>query len=118
MNSNITFELRRPFGGAVVTSNNPGTLHNHFTSAGRGAAGDIGYTHILDVPDSFDIRDGCLRGINTSSLAYGDGDEIRIPDSSGTIYVVVYVERVIAPPGTPAIKRAYLLRDTAVWPGP
>jgi len=66
--------------------------------------------------DSFDIQDRCLRGINTSSLAYGD--EIRIPDSSGTIYVVVYVERVIAPPGQPAIKRAYLLRDTATWPGP
>src|SRR5262245_38716112 len=83
MNSNITFELRRPFGGPVITSNNPGTLHNQFTTAGRRGAGDIGYTHILDVPDSFDIRDGCLRGLNTSGLAYGDGDEIRIPDDSG-----------------------------------
>ena len=52
-----------------------------------------------------------------NSVVYQDGDEVRVPNGSGSRYVVVWVE--LHNRGTPQqFKRAYLLRDTAVWPGP
>jgi hypothetical protein len=44
--------------------------------------------------------------------------ELRIPDATGTRYVVVWVERLVTPPGCLACKRAYLLRHATTWPGP
>jgi len=54
----------------------------------------------------------------SGTLNFADGDEVRIPDAAGKNYVGVYVERVPTPAGQPGVKRAYFLRDTAVWPGP
>jgi hypothetical protein len=51
------------------------------------------------------------------AVIYADGDEVRIPDAAGSRFVVVWVEMVDR--GSPnQFKRAYLVRDTAVWPGP
>ena len=66
--------------------------------------------------DMVDIRDGCSRTAGSNAAVYADGDEVRIPNGSGSRYVVVWVELINR--GTAGqFKRAYLLRDTAVWPG-
>ena len=75
------------------------------------------WTHYMDLPSEVDVRDGCTRTDGSNAITYADGDEVRIPDVSGTRYVVVWVE--IRNVGTPLqFKRAYLLRHAAVWPGP
>jgi hypothetical protein len=71
----------------------------------------------MDVDDSVDIRDGCTRTTGVDAANYADGDQVFIPDSSGSSYVVVWVE-VRGRGTTGQFKRAYLLRDSAVWPGP
>src|SRR5262249_12928660 len=87
---------------------------------GRGCgagAGDLRWTHLLEVDDTVDVRDGCTRGLGGNALTYADGDEVRVPDAAGTRYAVVWVELLNR--GTvQQFKRVYLMRDTAVWPGP
>lgn len=86
-------------------------------SLGRAPLGPLIWTDLLDVDESVDVRDGCTRAAGTDAITYADGDGIRIPNASGTRYVVVWVE-TINRGTTRAFKRAYLIRDTAVWPGP
>jgi hypothetical protein len=72
------------------------------------------WSHMLLVEDHVDIRDGCSRTAGNNQITYGDGDEIRIPDATGTRYVVVWVEWVNR--GLPAsFKRVYLLRHAPAW---
>jgi hypothetical protein len=87
------------------------------TGRGTSAGTLIVWSHYIDLNDTVDIRDGCTRLGGADAVQYADGDEVRIPNASGSRYVVVWVEVINR--GTPAqFKRAYLVRDTAAWPGP
>lgn len=107
-----TCNIYRPFGGTLSASAVPCWL-----VADLSGVGSLFWSHHLDVDDTIDVRDGSTRAAGTNAITYADGDEVRIPDAAGTSYVVVWVE--MHNRGTPQqFKRAYLLRDTAVWPGP
>lgn len=115
-----TCDIYRPYGGALVTS---GVACRLVPDLARGRGSHAGgnylvWTHRLDVADTVDVRDGCGRTPGLDFVVYGDGDEVRVPGGAGTTrYVVVWVEVVNR--GTAVeFKRAYLLRDTAAWPGP
>lgn len=118
MDAQTTCDILRPFGGAAVATGVACTLKPGFESGSGRGAGTLTWTHVLELAETVDIRDGTTRTPGSGSLNFADGDEVRIPDAAGSVYVVVYVERVPTPAGQPGIKRAYLLRDTAVWPGP
>src|SRR5262249_4491961 len=75
------------------------------------------WTHYIDVDSTVDVRDGCTRAAGFDAITYSDGDEVRIPDGSGSRYVDVWVE-VVNRGSAQQWKRAYLLRAPAVWPGP
>jgi len=115
-----TCDLFRPYGAISPTQTGIACRLVPDVRGGRGtgsASGTLIWSHYLDVDDAVDIRDGCFRTVGLDAFSYADGDEVRIPDSSGTRYIVVWVE--IRNVGTAKqFKRAYLLRDSAVWPGP
>ena len=81
------------------------------------AAGGLAWTHYADFSDEADVRDGATRTAGANAVTYADGDELRIPDASGSRFVVVWVETVNRGDGS-QYKRAYLMRHAAVWPGP
>jgi hypothetical protein len=117
---NTTCDLFRPFGSPTAAQTGiPCRLVADMRS-GRGtgaASATMIWSHYIDVDDSTDIRDGCFRIAGVDAFTYSEGDEVRIPDSSGTRYVVVWVE--MRNVGTAKqFKRAYLMRDAATWPGP
>ena len=115
-----TFDLYRPFGAGTPVATGIACRLVPDLARGRGtgsASGTLIWTHYIDVDDSVDIRDGCTRAGGIDAPGFADGDEVRIPDSSGSIYTVVWVE--MRGRGTAGqFKRAYLLRDTPIWPGP
>jgi hypothetical protein len=82
-------------------------------------AGELRWSHYIDVQEGVDIRDGCGRAPGANAIVYGDGDEVRVPSGllGATRYVVVWVERINRGTNV-AFKRVYLLRDTVVWPEP
>jgi hypothetical protein len=114
---NTTCEIRRPFGGAVQSSGVPCRHITNFQQARNGmATAALPYfTSILETDGTVDIRDGCTRTVGSNLQQYADGDEVRIPDANGSIYVVTWVEKVLIPEAGTFITRAYLMRDTANW---
>ena len=114
-----TCDIYRPFGaGAPTTSGVACRLVPDLASGrGSGAGGTLVWSHYIDLDDAVDVRDGCTRLVGADAVNFIDGDEVRIPNASGSRYVVVWVE-LINRGTTRQFKRAYLLRDTAVWPGP
>src|SRR5258708_38061514 len=115
-----TCDIYRPFGaGSATTTGVPCRLMPDL-AAGRGAGSGalVSWTDYIDVADTVDVRDGCTRTAGADAVTFHDGDEVRIPNGSGSRFVVVWVERVNL--GTAqAFQRAYLLRDTfAVTPAP
>ena len=88
---NTTCEIRRPFGGAVQVSGVPCRLIANFQQARICMASAVlpYFTNILELDGSVDIRDGCKRTVGNNLQNYADGDEVRIPDATGSIYVVV-----------------------------
>src|SRR5262245_40048756 len=112
-----TCDIYRPFGAGAPTTT--GVACRLVADIVRGRVGNpvLVWSHYMDVADTVDVRDGCIRLGAVDAIGYVDGDEVRIPNASGSRYVVVWVEMVHR--GTAQqFKRAYLLRDTAVWPGP
>jgi hypothetical protein len=108
-----TCDIYRPFGAGSPTTSGVACRLVHVTQDDAPAPGLV----YIDLDDTVDIRDGVTRTPGTGGLLYGDGDEVRIPNASGSRYVVTWV--VMINRGTSRqFKRAYLLRDTAVWPGP
>jgi hypothetical protein len=111
-----TCDVYRPFGAASPTTTG---IACRLVPVIRGElpAPGLAWTHYIDVDDTVDIRDGCTRSAASGTVLYADGDEVRIPNASGSRYVVTWV--VVMNRGTSrTFKRVYLLRDTAVWPGP
>lgn len=112
-----TCDIFRPFGAGAPTTTGVACRLVPDLANGRGAGGGLVWSHYVDLDDTADVRDGCTRAAGVNAVTYGDGDELRIPNASGSRYVVVWVELLNR--GTSRqIKRAYLLRDTGIWPGP
>src|SRR5262245_38591044 len=113
-----TCDIYRPFGAGSPTTTGVACRLVPDLSRGRaGVAGMIAWTHYIDLDETVDIRDACTRVGGADGVNYFDGDEVRIPNASGSRYVVVWVE-VINRGTARQFKRAYLVRDTAAWPGP
>lgn len=113
-----TCDIYRPFGaGSPTTTGVPCRLVPDLARGRAGFAGMVAWTHYIDLEDDVDVRDACSRLGGADSIQFADGDEVRIPNASGSRYVVVWVE-VINRGTARQFKRAYLLRDTAAWPGP
>jgi hypothetical protein len=113
-----TFNIRRPFGGAVVSTGLVGVFYSDTPQGRGGYSGGSYYTwsHFLDVSSSVDIRDGMSRAAGLDSLSYADGDEVEVPSPAGNSkYVVVFVAPMRDLTGV-TFHRVYLLRDQAVWP--
>ncbi len=113
-----TCDIYRPFGAASPTT--VGVACRLVPCPERGLAtpsGALRWSHYIDVDESVDVRDGCSRTAGADQPTYADGDEVRIPGATGTRYVVVWVAVFNRGSGL-AFKRAYLLRDSAAWPGP
>lgn len=109
-----TCSIYRPFGSTLIAS---GIACRHAARMAHEGSSALVWSDSIDVEASVDIRDGCTRTAGSNAITYADGDEVRIPDVSGSRYVVVWVELMNR--GTPAeFKRAYLLRHAATWPGP
>lgn len=113
-----TMDLYRPFGGALVKENIRIRLMEQHSGGRRpaDAAIQLQWTHVVECDYAEDIRDGCTRAPGANDLVYADGDEVRIPDGSGTTFAVVWVTPVNR--GTEyAFKRVYLMRDNPNWTG-
>ena len=113
-----TCDLYRPFGAASPLTTGIACRLVPDLAVGRGMNGALlSWTHYLDMDATVDVRDGCTRLAGADSLQFADGDELRIPNGSGSRYVAVWVEWHNR--DTPQqFKRVYLLRAVAVWPGP
>ena len=110
-----TCDIYRPFGaGSPTTTGVACRLVPDLATVGGGA---VVWTDYLDLDETVDVRDGCTRAAGSNSVTYNDGDEVRIPNASGTRYVVVWVALMNRGTARP-FKRVYLMRDTAAWPGP
>ena len=115
-----TCDVYRPFGDGSPTTT--GILCRLTPSlnalTGKLVAGQLGWTHALDVQPGVDIRDGVTRLAGSVTITFADGDEVRVPGGTGTTrYVVVWVETVGR--GTAMQhQRAYLLRHEANFPDP
>lgn len=116
---NTMCDIYRPFGSASpLTTGIPCQLVPDMAHGQPRLSGNLVWTHYLLVKEDVDIRDGCSRNAGTLTIAYTDGDKVVVPTGAGnTSYVVVWVE-YLHRGSTSAYKRAYLLRDTAAWPGP
>lgn len=116
-----TASIYRPFGASVPFQEDipvymyPGTrgpVSSNF------AFNFPDFDNVLLVRDTVDIRDGNTRNIDVDGALFHDGDEVRIPSSPlSSRYVVVRVERTAGADGVQR-KRVYILRHSAVWPGP
>lgn len=115
-----TCDIYRPFGAGAPTTTGVACRLVPDLERGRGsgtASALVFWSHYIDVDDAVDLRDGCTRIGGVDAVNYADGDEVRIPNAAGSRYVVVWVEMVNRG-SSRQFKRAYLLRDTAAWPGP
>jgi hypothetical protein len=107
----------RPFGNPLVSPYLGGTIlacpgqlglmDDFFRGrGGEGGAPRFLWTTYVDVPHTFDVRDGVTRTVGTNSLNYAEGDGVYLGDA---LYVVVWVERWHY--GAQHFKRVYLMRD-------
>ena len=114
-----TCDVYRPFGAGAATTTGVACrlVPDLVRGRGVGSSATVVWTHYIDLDDTADLRDGCTRLPGSDGIQYIDGDEVRIPNGSGSRYAVVWVELINR--GTARqFKRAYLVRDTATWPGP
>jgi hypothetical protein len=68
------------------------------------------WTHIMLVDVAVDIRDAY-----TGALTFSDQDTVAVPDQSGTVFKVTFVERVNRG-SAGEHKRVFLDRQTPSWP--
>jgi hypothetical protein len=112
-----TCDLYRPFGAGSPTTTGISCRLVPAANADLPPVAGLVWSHYIDLDETVDIRDGVTRTPGAGALLFADGDEVRIPNTSGTRYVVTWVV-TINRGSSRQFKRAYLLRDTAVWPGP
>src|SRR5437762_3561390 len=86
-----TCHIYRPFGAGSPTATGVACRLVPDLARGRAMPGPLAWTHYLDLDDSVDIRDGCTR-TGGDGVNFFDGDEVRVPNASGSRYVVVWVE--------------------------
>jgi hypothetical protein len=109
-----TCDIYRPFGGPtpIATGVKCKLVAELERGRGSGLAGNLMWSHYIDLNESVDIQDGCSRTGGANAITYADGDEVRVPAGGGTVFVVVWIEtRQLGAPQ--AFKRAYLLRHSA-----
>lgn len=108
-----TMQIYRPFGGPLAGSGPCRIVPSLWGGRGALATGNyLMWTHRMDIPAGYDVRDGCGRTLGLDHIVYGDGDGIRVT-TGGVVsdFVVVWVEQRY--PNTPFFyQRVYLLRDT------
>jgi hypothetical protein len=76
---------------------------------GESEAGPRHYTHVLLCDPAVDVRDAF------NAWSVGLGDKVYVPDQSGTLWRVIFVERRAR--NTPQDhKRVYLDRAAVAWP--
>lgn len=107
-----TCDLYRPFDDASPTQTGIECRLVPDLFRGQRGTGNLWWTHYVEVPAETDIRDGCTRTKGDPTIAYSDGDEIRI---GTTRYAVVWVEPHDRD-GPMAFKRVYVLRHEVTWP--
>lgn len=80
------------------------------------------HTHVMLVDLSVDVRDPYLGPATNPNPVPGTeqgasdiGDHVYVPDKNGTLFYVIFVERVGYGSGADH-KRAYLQRGTPTWP--
>lgn len=86
-----TISTYRPFGSASpVLTNTPCRLIPDLPCGrGSGIAGNLLWSHYLDVQPGTDIVSGCSRAPASLGWVYADGDEVRTPATSPTDKLVV-----------------------------
>src|SRR5437667_12387651 len=90
-----TCDIYRPFGARSPTTSGLACRLVADVARGRGfqsAANYLVWTHYLDLDSSADIRARCSRPAGSDSIAYADGDAVRVPRVSTTRHVVASVE--------------------------
>lgn len=91
--ANTTFDIWRYNGVAAASTGNHGILRGVFEQgreAGEQASAQFRFTHVLLVEPTLDLRDDFDAFAGTASQR----DTVRIPDSTGLSYRVVFLERV------------------------
>jgi hypothetical protein len=107
-----TFDSFRPFGASTPHLSNQACRLANDMPCGRGSglSGILMWTHVMDVQPGTDVLDGCGREAGGDFVLYADGDGIRSPHLSGSIYAVVWTA-IINQGTADEFLRVYLLRD-------
>ena len=104
---NVTFVVLRT--GFAPSAARPGFLDSAYEAGATGVDG-FRYTHVLLADPSVDVRDG-FNDFGTPSAA----DQVAVPDSSGTAWDVVFVDRPHAGQSADVV-RAFLCRRLPSYP--
>src|SRR5262249_1510568 len=89
VNLTTTCDIYRPFGAGAPTTTGVGCrLVSDIERGLLTGSSVLTWSHYIDVDDSVDIRDACGRLGGGPGIVYADGDEVRIPNASGSRYVV------------------------------
>jgi hypothetical protein len=107
MPPNVTFVVLRT--GFAPSAARPGFLDSAYEAGATGVAG-LRYTHVLLADPSVDLRDG-FNDFGTP----GAGDQVAVPDASGTAWDVVFVDRPQAGQAA-AVVRVFLCRRLPSYP--
>lgn len=106
--------IHRPAGASSpVHSDVPCRIVPNLAVGRGGTAGPtyLMWTHWVDLPPDYDIRDGCTRAAGTNYITYADGDGVRaVCGGFAYRWVVVWVEDRFTNTDT-NYTRAYLVRD-------
>lgn len=109
-----TCDVKSGWGGSDRSTGNICRLTEQIDMGRPALAGQLLWSHYVDLDVTVDIRDGITRSAGSNAQTYADGDEVRVPSGSSHKFVVVFVAMMAY--GTPqAFKRAYLLRHSIDW---
>ena len=115
-----TFDLYRSYGaGSALTTANRCRLMEQIDEGRAALAGSMQWTHYIEIEPTVDIRDGITRATGTLTITFteANADEVRIPNSTGTRYIVVFVVPILFGDRDGFYKKVLLFRDDPVWTG-
>jgi hypothetical protein len=107
MPPNVTFVVLRS--GSPPSAAQAGFLASAYETGATGVAG-LRYTHMLLADPGVDIRDG-FNDFGTPAAA----DQVAVPDTSGTMWDVVFIDRPQAGQ-TADVVRVFLCRRLPTYP--